>query len=66
MGIGLYMVKLIADYCGFRIWFESPSSVQLSETTMVKEDGQGTTFYVAIPLSGMKAESVKNEKCEPF
>lgn len=67
VGLGLYTVKLIADYCGFRIWFESPSSVPLSETIVGKEEGQGTTFCVAIPLAGMKVENMaENGKCEQF
>lgn len=46
-GLGLYLLKLIAEVAGCKIWFES------------KQD-QGTTFYVTIPQSGMKAR--KGEK----
>ena len=42
-GLGLYLVKSVLAACGGEIWFDS-------------KENQGTSFYVIIPLSGMRAK----------
>jgi PAS domain S-box-containing protein len=44
-GLGLYVVKMIVEAYGGKIWFESGDGA-----------GDGTTFYVTIPKKGMKSK----------
>ncbi|MDO8582843.1 MAG: ATP-binding protein [bacterium] len=44
-GLGLYIVKSVVENSGGKIWF----------TSSEKEGESGTTFYVALPLDGMKS-----------
>jgi len=45
-GLGLYMVQKICEEVGSQVWFAS-------------EEGKGTTFYLTLPLEGMKPKSGK-------
>ncbi|MDO8659179.1 MAG: ATP-binding protein [Candidatus Parcubacteria bacterium] len=47
-GLGLYIVKSILEHSGGLVWFTS-------------QENKGSVFYVAIPMTGMKAEDGKKE-----
>ena len=47
-GLGLYIIKSILDNAGGLLWF-------------VSEENKGSTFYVAIPMTGMKVRVDKSE-----
>ncbi len=51
-GLGLYIVKSIIDHSNGMIWFESVENKPASPKTASR--GGGTTFYVILPLEGMK------------
>lgn len=42
-GLGLYVVKMVVEECGGKIWFTS-------------HPGKGTTFFVTIPFEGMQSK----------
>jgi signal transduction histidine kinase len=59
-GLGLYISKAIIEKSGGKIWFQSPSFDLLLSPENEQKDvpidhqNQGTTFFVTIPLKGMK------------
>lgn len=60
-GLGLYIVKAAIEKSGGKIWFQSPSLEFLmdadNQKLSQKEQMKGTTFYLTIPLKGMKAKA---------
>ncbi|MCD4762235.1 HAMP domain-containing histidine kinase [bacterium] len=59
-GLGLYIAKAVIEKSGGKVWFQSPS-LDLLLSPGKKDKGlpldkrdQGTTFFITIPLKGMK------------
>src|SRR3989338_2949327 len=50
-GLGMYIVKAIVDHSDGAIWFLSPGELASGEESGINT---GTTFYVTLPLAGMK------------
>jgi two-component system sensor histidine kinase VicK len=50
-GLGLYIVKSIVESSGGKIWFFSPKKSSISRKS---KKYPGTTFYVTLPLNGIK------------
>lgn len=42
-GFGLYLLKSVVELADGKVWFES-------------EEGKGTTFFIELPFSGMRAK----------
>lgn len=62
-GLGLYISKAIIEKSGGKIWFQSPSFDLLLDSNNknaqlpIDKQNQGTTFFITIPLKGMKRKT---------
>jgi len=62
-GLGLYIVKAVVEKSGGKIWFQSPSLELLLSDGQKESDipidkrNAGTTFFITIPLEGMKKKT---------
>ncbi|MFH0892021.1 MAG: HAMP domain-containing sensor histidine kinase [Candidatus Falkowbacteria bacterium] len=57
-GLGLYIAKAVIEKSGGKIWFQSPSLELLlnkpNPSRPIDQENKGTTFFITIPLRGMK------------
>ncbi len=62
-GLGLYIAKAVIEKSGGKIWFQSPSlDLLLAERQKnidlpLDKRNKGTTFFITIPLKGMKKKA---------
>lgn len=52
-GLGLYLVKMIVETYGGKLWFESPTKTRKSKSGQTEEFG--TNFYITLPVGGMRS-----------
>lgn len=60
-GLGLYVAKMIMEASGGKIWFKSPARRSLGAGG---EKDKGTTFFVTIPIHGMKEKAGEQKLAE--